>query len=205
MRFSNLDKALYKFYHNPMELILASGSPRRKMFFEQLGLKFTTMVTGVEEVILNTPVETCLYNAIQKVKWVANNIKIDNNSIIVGFDTLVYINEKILGKPESKESSKGMLDELSGAWHEVYTGIALWEKEEIIYDFEMTRVKFHSLTETQINLYVDSGETLDKAGSYGIQDKNMSFIDRIEGDFTNVVGLPLSATRNLLHKAGIII
>lgn len=187
-----------------MKIILASRSPRRKMFLKQLGVPFIIKVANIEEITFDNPVESCIYNAIQKVKWVVNNIKLDKNSIIIGFDTLVYFEGRILGKPKNKEESKKMLRALGGKWHEVYTGVASWYDGKIKSDYEKTRVKFHTLTKSQLDFYVNSGETLDKAGSYGIQDKNMTFINRIEGSFTNVVGFPLSITRKLLKEAGIV-
>jgi len=174
------------------------------MFLKQLGVPFITKVAKIEEITFNNPVESCIYNAIQKVKWVANNTILDKNSIIIGFDTLVYFNGRIIGKPKNKEESKKILKALGGKWHEVYTGVVLWHNGKIESDYEKTNVKFHTLTESQLDFYVNSGETLDKAGSYGIQDKNMSFIDRIDGSFTNVVGFPLSITRNLLKEAGVV-
>ncbi len=173
------------------------------MFLEQLGLPFTVRVAEVEEIEFDNPIESCIYNAIQKVKLVAKHTILDNTSRIIGFDTLVFLSDRILGKPEDREKSKEMLRELGGKWHDVYTGVALWNNEKITSDFEKTRVKFHPLTESQIEYYVSSGETLDKAGSYGIQDKNMSFIDKIEGSFTNVVGFPLNVIRRLLKEAGV--
>lgn len=190
---------------NSTKIILASVSPRRRMFLRQLGVEFTVKIAEIEEVRLKTPVETCIYNATAKVKWVTTNTNVDNTSLILGFDTLVFLNGLILGKPGNREESRAMLRKLGGKWHEVYTGVALWNGEKITDDYEKTRVKFHPLTEPQIKFYVDSGETLDKAGAYGIQDKNISFIDRIDGSFTNVVGFPLSTTRRLLGEAGLII
>lgn len=173
------------------------------MFLLQLGVPFMVKVAEVEEIKLESPVETCIYNAIQKVKWVVANAMIEDVSHIIGFDTLVYIEGDVMGKPKTKLQSRKMLLRLSGRWHEVFTGVALWSNERITEDYEKTRVKFHQLTKSQIEFYVNSGETLDKAGSYGIQDKNMSFIDNIEGSFTNVVGFPLNVIRKLFKEAGI--
>jgi septum formation protein len=96
-----------------------------------------------------------------------------------------------------------MLKELSGKWHKVYTGVAVLKDGTLFQDYDISDVKFHQLTDSQISYYVNSGQTLDKAGSYGIQDKNMSFIERIEGSFSNVVGFPLEVSRNLLKEAGV--
>lgn len=186
-----------------MGIILASSSARRKEIFEQLGVKGKIITPEVEEVVLETPVETSVYNATEKVKWVSRNKKADSGSIILGFDTLVFVDDRIIGKPQNKKESKITLKHLSGKWHKVYTGIAVLKKETLFQDYDVSNVKFHQLTDSQISYYVDSGETLDKAGSYGIQDKNMSFIESIEGSFSNVVGFPLEASRNLLKEVGV--
>jgi septum formation protein len=185
-----------------MKVILASSSARRKEFFSQLGIDGKIIPSDVEEVVLDTPEETAVYNAVKKVRWV--NEKEDNvrGYIIVGFDTLVFHEGEILGKPKNKEDSVRMLKSLSGMWHSVFTGVALFKDGVVFQDYDVSNVKFHELNDFQILYYVDSGQSLDKAGSYGIQDKNMSFIDRIEGSFSNVVGFPLKTTRNILNEVG---
>lgn len=183
-----------------MEIILASASPRRRRIFRQMGIEGKIIPAEVEELKLNDPVATCVKNAIRKVECVKDNRLPSEDIPILGFDTIVFKDGKILGKPENLEESRMMLEELSDRWHEVYTGVALLFGKNIHEDFDVTAVKFHRLTDTQINNYINTGETLDKAGSYGIQDTNMSFIEKIEGSFTNVIGFPLTVTRNLLGK-----
>lgn len=184
-----------------MQLILASGSPRRIKLLTQLGVDFTSVNTDAREVILDTPEETCIHNAIRKVKWVLRKEK--KSSVVAGFDTIVYFKNRILGKPDDREESFNMLRELSGNWHLVYTGVAVWTGDSLIHDYDVSEVKFYKLTSSQLQLYISSGKTLDKAGSYGIQDENISFIQKIRGDFTNVVGLPIEVSRKLLKKAGV--
>jgi septum formation protein len=186
-----------------MRIILASSSARRKEFFKQLGLVGEVIHPEVEEIILGTPVETVVCNAVRKVRWVFENKKNTEESIIIGFDTLVFLEDKIIGKPKDREDSIRMLRNLSDKWHKVYTGIAILKEEVMLQDYDVTSVRFHRLTDSQISYYVDSNRSLDKAGSYGIEDKNMSFIDKIEGSFTNVVGFPLDVSRNLLREAGL--
>jgi septum formation protein len=186
-----------------MKIILASSSARRKEFFEQLGLVGEIIHPEVDEIILGTPVETVVCNAVRKVRWASENEKNIGESIIIGFDTLVFLEGKIIGKPEDRKDSIRMLKSLSGKWHEVYTGIAVLKGEELFQGYDLTRVRFHPLSDSQILYYVNSNRNLDKAGSYGIEDKNMSFIDRIEGSFTNVIGFPLDVTKNLLKEAGL--
>jgi septum formation protein len=188
-----------------MLIILASSSERRKEVLKQLGIKAEIIVPDVEETILKTPVETVVCNASRKATWVFENKRPIKKSIIIGFDTLVFLEGRILGKPGNKKDSIRMLKELSGKWHEVYTGVAVLKNGTFFQDYDKSDVKFHQLNDSQISYYVNSGQNLDKAGSYGIQDKNMSFIERIEGSFSNVIGFPLETTRNILKEAGRII
>jgi len=185
-----------------MRIILTSSSARRKEFFEQLGINGEIIPPDVEEIILKTPEETVVCNAVRKVRWVWNNERKKEESIVIGFDTLVFLEDAILGKPKDREDSIKMLRSLSGKWHKVFTGIAVLKDEILLQDYDVSGVKFHQLNDSQILYYVDSGQNLDKAGSYGIQDMNMSFIDKIEGSFSNVVGFPLDVSRNLLEEAG---
>ncbi len=185
-----------------MRIILASSSARRKEIFKQLGIRAEIKVPAIEETILKTPVETVVCNATRKATWVHNKQKTNVNSIILGFDTLVFLEGKILGKPADKKDSIDMLKSLSGKWHEVYTGIAVLTNGNLFQDYDKSDVKFHRLTNSQISYYIDSSQNLDKAGSYGIQDKNMSFIEKIEGSFSNVVGLPLETFENLFKEIG---
>ncbi|MEJ2567262.1 MAG: Maf family protein [candidate division WOR-3 bacterium] len=186
-----------------MRIILASSSARRKEIFKQLGIKAEIKVPAIGETILKTPVETVVCNATRKATWVHENQKSNVDSIVLGFDTLVFLEGKILGKPVGRKDSIYMLKSLSGKWHEVYTGIAVLKNGTLFQDYDKSDVKFHRLTNSQISYYIDSGENLDKAGSYGIQDKNMSFIEKIEGSFSNVIGFPLEVCRNLLKKIGV--
>jgi septum formation protein len=185
-----------------MRIILASSSARRKEVLKQLGVKADIIVPTIEETILNTPVETVVCNATRKATWVFKNKKGNKKSIILGFDTLVFLEGKVLGKPKNTKDSIRMLKDLSGKWHEVYTGVAVLKEGTFLQDYDKSDVKFHQLTNSQISYYVNSGQNLDKAGSYGIQDKNMSFIERIEGSFSNVIGFPLEVSRNLLKESG---
>jgi septum formation protein len=186
-----------------MRIILASSSARRKEIFKQLGVKVEFIVPTIVEITRKTPVETAVCNASRKATWVFKKIKRIKKSTIIGFDTLVCLEGNILGKPKDLKDSIRMLRELSGKWHKVYTGVAVLKDGTLFQDYDISDVKFHQLTDSQISYYVNSGQTLDKAGSYGIQDKNMSFIERIEGSFSNVVGFPLEVSRNLLKEAGV--
>jgi len=175
-----------------MKIILASSSARRKEFFNQLGINGKIIPSDVEEVILDTPEETAVCNAVNKVRWVSEKKKKTKGNIIIGFDTLVFLEGEILGKPKDREDSIKMLKSLSGKWHKVFTGVALLNDGIISQDYDVSDVKFHELSDSQILYYVNSGQNLDKAGSYGIQDRN----------FSNVVGFPLDTSINLLKEVG---
>ena len=132
-----------------------------------------------------------------------NAAKIFENSIIISADTIVVINSDILGKPKNREDAFRMLSELQGKWHEVLTGISVSMNDKIISHVEHTRVKFKALTEAEILEYLETGESDDKAGAYAIQGKGALFIERIDGDFYNVVGLPLCVLGKMLAEFGI--
>lgn len=181
------------------KLILASKSPRRKELLEQIGLSFDILVSYEEEVIVEgSPEATVISLATQK----ANNVAkiLDENSsdeglIIIGADTVVALEGRILGKPKSKEDAYNMLKALAGKSHQVYTGVALLriEKGQITTESfaKCTQVQVYNITDQEIWDYIETGEPMDKAGSYGIQGIGAKFIESIEGDYNNVVGLPI--------------
>jgi septum formation protein len=175
-------------------LILASSSPRRKQLLLQIGLKFTTASSYVEEIIDDTllPEENVKKLSFQKAEEITRSLE---TGLIIGSDTIVVINNRVLGKPANIVEAKKMLLLLSGKTHSVYTGFAIVDvrSKKSYIDFEKTDVTFRSLSEKEIDEYVASGSPLDKAGSYGIQDDfGAVFIERINGDYYTVVGLPLS-------------
>ena len=179
-----------------MEIILASGSPRRKELMGILGHPFTVRVSDADE---QTDPELPPYFIVEqlsllKASAVASDIKSEGKeAIVIGADTVVVYKDAILTKPADAQEAKGMLLSLSGNWHSVLTGVTVMNtknaKSETFY--VETKVHFISLTEEQIDAYVETGEPLDKAGAYGIQGKGGLFVDRIEGDYFNVVGLPV--------------
>ncbi len=175
------------------KIILASASPRRKQLLSIIGLKFKVIPSRIsEELELKaSPSEHVMQLAMAKAWDVASQVK---KGLIIGADTIVVLNGKILGKPQSEEEAVRMLKSLSNNSHQVYTGFALVraETKKNIADFEMTTVHFRELTEWEIRNYVATGLPLDKAGAYGIQDQSALFADRIEGCFYNVVGFPLT-------------
>ena len=182
-----------------MNIILASGSPRRRELLAQAGFDFKVEVSNADEnVIEESPSATVEELASRKAEAVANlhNNK-EDDCLVIGADTIVVLNGKILGKPEDKEDAKAMLTSLSGRTHQVYTGVALFAVREGTIEkkttfHECTDVTMVEITEKEIEDYVISGDPLDKAGAYGIQGPAAIFISGIKGDYYNVVGLPVS-------------
>ncbi len=176
-----------------MKLVLASASPRRRELLENIGLKFEIMADNSDEEFVENeqPFDTVKRLAKQKALNVAGRVQSD--AIIIGADTVVSIDGKILGKPKDETEAEEMLSLLSGRRHTVFTGIAVIEKSSsrIVSDFEATNVKFRKLSREEIKEYVKSGEPMDKAGAYGIQNLGALLIEGIDGDYFNVVGLPL--------------
>lgn len=175
-------------------IILASRSPRRQALLKQIGLSFDVIESTVEEQFdfLKTPQENVLALSFQKAFDVAQRV---NNSIIIGADTVVVLDGEILGKPMDRNNAVEMLTRLSGKTHEVYTGYTILDVPSNFSqcDFEKTKVTFRTLTREEIELYVNAGSPMDKAGGYGIQDDyGAVFVTRIEGCFYNVVGFPLT-------------
>lgn len=173
------------------ELILASASPRRKEILALAGFDFKVRVANVEEVIdpALSPSKLVMSLSLQKAQAVA---QLNEHSIVIGSDTVVVLDGKVLGKPADEENAVQMLSLLSGRTHEVYTGVSLVCGEKKHSFFECTKVKFQPLSEEQIAAYVSTGEPMDKAGAYGIQGKGCVLVEGIEGDYFNVVGFPVS-------------
>lgn len=180
-----------------LHLILASGSPRRKKLLSILGLSFEVIPSKIEEIIDpgKRPAKIVEDLAYQKGVSVASN---HPDSLVIAADTIVVLNNKILGQPADKSEAIKMLQSLSGRTHEVYTGVALIKTDKFadiirkVRFYERTKVTFASLSESEILEYVQSGSPMDKAGAYGIQDERGAlYISGIEGDYYNVVGLPI--------------
>lgn len=181
------------------EIILASASPRRKELLEKLDLEFSVCPADIDESLL--PDEDAgmypLRTAVQKAVAVA---KTAENAIIIAADTVVVLDDRILGKPKDEKEAKEMLQRLSGREHIVITGIGVVDtvSGRTLSATEQTIVYFHPLEEEEIDAYIASGECMDKAGSYGIQGKGSLLVRKIDGDYFNVMGLPLSKLYRLL-------
>lgn len=173
-------------------LTLASKSPRRKELLKQIGIPFVVIVSDAEEVSGNswTPAALVVENAKRKARAVAEKYP---DSPVLGADTVVSSEGKIFGKPKDKDEARKMLTALSGKMHEVTTGLALINRNEIRTTSVTTKVFFDTMTKADIDAYIATEEPMDKAGAYAIQGKAARFIEKIEGSYSNVVGLPLNA------------
>ena len=183
-----------------LPLILASGSPRRRELLDLMGLIYTVETPDVDESFSGRPSETVMEISRRKAAAVAAR---HSDSIIIAADTLVFA-DGALGKPHTPERAKEMLRSLAGNWHHVYTGITVINTRSgrILRNVDKTRVHLVPMTEQEIDAYVATGEPLDKAGAYGIQGMGGMFVDRIDGSYSNVVGLPMSMLRIMLAQVG---
>ena len=190
-------------------LILASASPRRREILAQVGAEFEVIPAKGEELLTSTePKEAVLQLSCQKAEETAGRLSGDaGNIVVLGADTIVSLDGAILGKPKDKKDAVRMLGLLNGREHSVFTGLTMIVrgdgKEQIISFYEETRVFMYPMTKEQIQAYTETGEPLDKAGAYGIQGKCAVYIEKIVGDYYNVVGLPVAAIYQNLEKSGI--
>lgn len=185
-----------------MKIILASASPRRRELLEQIGLEFEIRVSNVEEnSSATTPWQLVEELSSQKAGAVLKSLEPNGEDVlIIGADTVVSAGNSILGKPKDGKEASDMLRRLSGGAHQVYTGVTLLYRPafsqsdtdmQIKTFHEATKVYFFPMTEEEISFYVATGEPLDKAGAYGIQGLFARYVKGIEGDYSNVVGLPV--------------
>ena len=172
------------------KIILASGSPRRQQFMKDIGLSFDIKLREIDESYPdNLTGENIAIYISEKKAAVFNDL--DKNEILITSDTIVWINNKALGKPKDKLEATNMLKELSGNVHEVITAFTIKTHHSISSDYSSTKVYFNKLSEIEIEYYIDNFSPYDKAGSYGIQEWiGLIGISRIEGSYNNVVGLP---------------
>ena len=212
-----------------VRLVLASASPRRRELLSQIGLEFTVMPSTKEENAKTTEAGA-LVQELSRQKAVdiweqlsggqGQNPDADQEQIseetqepnlngkrqpellVIGADTVVCCEGKILGKPHSREAAAEMLTALQGRSHEVYTGVTLYSQSEAVTFFECTQVEFYPMTEVEISEYIDSKEPMDKAGAYGIQGLGARFVKGIRGDYNNVVGLPVGRLYQELKSRG---
>ena len=212
-----------------VRLVLASASPRRRELLSQIGLEFTVMPSTKEENAKTTEAGA-LVQELSRQKAVdiweqlsggqGQNPDADQEQIaeetqepnlngkrqpellVIGADTVVCCEGKILGKPHSREAAAEMLTALQGRSHEVYTGVTLYSQSETVTFFECTQVEFYPMTKVEISEYIDSKEPMDKAGAYGIQGLGARLVKGIRGDYNNVVGLPVGRLYQELKSRG---
>ncbi len=186
-------------------LILASKSPRRRYLLEKAGLEFTVIPSKVDEnsVILSAPDSYVKSLAEAKAGDISDRYP---DSWIIGADTIVFIDNTILGKPASRDEARAMLKSLSAKTHQVHTGYCICRKAtgHLISECVTTDVSFKELSEKEIDWYINSGEPFDKAGAYAIQGLGTFLVKRINGSYTSVVGLPVCEVLEYLIKQGVV-
>ncbi len=194
-----LNNELLKVVLPPM--ILASGSPRRAEIMHSVGWEFTRDVPDIDESeLLGEPADRYVQRlAITKAQAVATRHK---DAIVLGADTTVVVQGMIVGKPADMDDARRMIGLLAGGWHEVLTGVAVVRNENCEVGIQRTRVKFSAMTAAEIDFLAEYGDPLDKAGAYAVQAQAALFIEGIEGDYWNVVGLPISLVYRLVARLG---
>lgn len=189
------------------KIILASASPRRKLLLEQWGLAFEIMPCNLDEENVNfhgEPGEKAEKLALMKAQKTAQRARM---GLIIGVDTIVVLDNLILGKPKNNQDAYNMLNKLSGKCHEVLTGVAIVDpgKGSCKTGHEKTRVYFREISDEEIKEYISTGEPRDKAGAYAIQGKGALFVERIDGSYTNVIGLPYELVKRMLKEFDVVI
>lgn len=192
-----------------MEYILASGSPRRVELFKKITENFTVIPSGADESLSNffseeeqkerlqnSPFEISVAIASAKAEDVA---KTHPKALVLGADTGVFLDGEMIGKPKDEEDAKRMLAKLSGRAHKVITGFCVIYNGKKLCGYDVTTVYFNAITSDEINSYIKSGLCMGKAGAYGIQD-GYNLVERIDGDYYNVMGFPVEAIKNLIGK-----
>jgi septum formation protein len=179
-------------------LVLASQSPRRQELLQQAGIPFIVRVNAVNEDALEneTPEDYVQRLACEK----AEAVECGDGEIVLGADTAVIVKGEIFGKPRDREDAIRMLEFLQGRKHEVLTGVCLRSAKGAICNYASTGVWFSALSRQEIETYVDTGEPMDKAGAYAVQGVASRFVERIDGSYANVVGLPVALVWQMLHE-----
>jgi len=185
------------------QIILASGSPRRKELLSTLiGGNFTIQTSDYEEdnTLNLDPKDLVLRHSLEKAKDVAKDNK---EAIVIGADTIIVFENKVLGKPHTEEKAKEMLSMMNGKTVEVTTGLAVIDGDDELQEFEVTKLQMKQMSEKEMDDYIATKEPLDKAGAFGIQGKGAVLVEKIDGCYFNVVGLPLFKLNSLLEKVGV--
>lgn len=187
-----------------MKIVLASGSPRRRELLGVIGVADFEVcpAQGEEKTQEGLPPEE-IVKSLSGAKAREVAAKYDPDAVIIAADTIVYADGRVLGKPHDEHEAFSMLKALSGKAHEVYTGITLIRGDNVLSEAECTSVEFRELSDEEINAYIATGEPMDKAGAYGIQGKASLMVSAINGDYFNVVGLPLCRLGQMLKTIGV--
>lgn len=189
-----------------MDIVLASGSPRRRELLQMLGVKELRVIPAVGEELAPAglePGDLVKFLASHKAREVAALCGEDD--LIIAADTIVWHQGHVFGKPHSPEEAVDMLRSLSGCSHQVFTGVSVIRQGRELLEYEMSLVHFRTLDEDEIVRYVATGEPMDKAGAYGAQGKAALFVQGIDGDFFNVMGLPLCRLGQMLKEQGVVL
>jgi septum formation protein len=181
-------------------VLLASGSPQRRAILEQLGVDFSVVATGVEELTAGQPEEVALENARRKARAAAAQIGPGSarGRIVLGVDTLVALGDRLYGKPADRAEAAATLAALAGRSHRVVSGVCLIEDRSERCAAAVTTVNFRTMSSSAIEWYLDTGEWQGRAGGYAIQGRGAALVESIEGDYLNVVGLPVATLLDLL-------
>ena len=183
-------------------LILASQSPRRRELLSMVGLEFEIITADIDETMdTSLSVEEAVARVCEK-KAAAVGVS-HPDDLIIAADTIVVVDGVVLGKPHSEEEARAMLRRLSGRSHTVMTAYCLWQNGQWDTHVEQTHLRFRTLSDAEIDAYVATGSPMDKAGAYGIQDQAGIFVESLDGDYYNVMGLPLCALVQGLRKRGV--
>lgn len=186
-----------------MGLILASGSPRRRQLLEQIGLTFAVRSSDVDESVSPGLTPAQVVESLSARKGEAVAAEAVPGDLVLSADTVVALDGAILGKPRDRAEAEAMLTALSGRTHQVYTGVTLLQDGRRLTEHEVTAVTFRPLSPEEIAAYVSTGEPMDKAGAYGIQGLGALLVERLEGDYFNVMGLPLCRLGEMLAQFGV--
>ena len=196
-----------------IKIILASNSPRRRELLSQVGLSFQVITSNIDEhTALTAPKDIVMDLSMQKVMAVVDEYTFDNDESIlfIGSDTVVAKDKLVLGKPIDEKDAYNMLTIISNTYHNVYTGVSMlmFKGDKLMWQesfAEDTKVYIDELSDEAKKLYIASGDPMDKAGSYGIQGSFAAYVSRIEGDYNNVVGLPVAKLCKLLRNHGLMV
>ena len=189
-------------YDLPSEkLVLASRSPRRAEILTAVGWPFEMVASNIDETRFKSESAVTYVTRLAQAKAEAV-ARIATSGLVVGADTVVVVEDQILGQPSDDDDARRMLKLLSGRWHEVLTGVALIHagKNSLVVEHEKTRVRFTEMSDPEIDWYVGTGEPMDKAGAYAVQGRAALFIEEIQGDYFNIVGLPMRLLYKLMRQ-----